>query len=460
MKSKLRAGAQCTVTFEGYDRDGLAVGPGPGGVTVCAAGGVRGERARVLIEHVSPHRALAWGRIEALELESRDRRRGLRVDHRCGGCSWAHLGGGAQREAKLGALREALAAQGVAGAGALSITPSPKPAGYRNRGKYVVGRKRGWVVLGGYQPRSHNVVSTLGCPVMAPAVDRAARALASCLDAKGDWPVYDEKQRTGLLRYAGVRANDREEVLVTLVVTETGDRPWAELAEALASRVEGLVGLTLDVNQTGGNVLFGGQGEVVWGRPELSDRYGPVTVRLSGHGFGQVNREVAAALYGDAARAALAPLSGAGAVRRIWDLFSGAGALTQTLAVCGGEAVEVLGVERDEEAVRAAAECAVEAGLGGCRFRAGDANQLLEALMEEPPDVVVLNPPRTGCRVELLAALVASQVRRVVYVSCSAETLARDLAVLKAAGFELTHLQGYDMLPMTPHLEVLAVLER
>jgi len=459
LKNQLRAGAQCTVTFEGYDRDGLAVGPGPGGVTVGAAGGIRGERARVVIEHVSPHRAQAWGRIEALEQESRDRRRGLRADHRCGGCSWAHLSGGAQREAKLAALREALAEHRVTIPEKLNITPSPKPAGYRNRGKYVVGQKRGWVVLGGYQPRSHNVVSTLGCPVMAPAVDRAARALAGCLD-KGNWPVYDEKQHTGLLRYAGVRANDKEDVLVTLVVAEIGDRPWVELAKFLAVRVDGLRGVTLDVNPTDGNVLFSGQSERLWGEPELQERYGPVTARLSGHGFGQVNREVAAALYEEASRAALAPLPGSGAVRRVWDLFSGAGALTQTLAARGGEGVEVLGVERDEAAVRASTECAAEAGLGGCRFRAGDANQMLESLMEEPPDVVVLNPPRTGCRQELLASLVASQVQRLVYLSCSGQTLARDLAVLCGAGFALTHLQGYDMLPMTPHLEVLAVVER
>jgi 23S rRNA (uracil1939-C5)-methyltransferase len=460
---------QRTVVFDRYGPDGLAVGDDADGVALHVDGALVGERARVEIEHVSPHQRQAWARLVALEEASPHRTRAPGAPgHRCGGCAWSHLDDPAQREAKEARLAAVVAVCGAPADGLPTplIVPSPRATGYRNRGKYVLARKHGQVVAGAYRPRSHDVASTLGCPVMDPAVDQAARALAAAL-AHRRWSIHDERQGRGLLRYAGIRANHRGEVLLTLVVSRPADRPWAELAQGLRQGIPGLVGVTLDVNPDPGNVLFSGRSERIWGAAELADRYGPAVVRLTGQGFGQVNREVATRLYDHAARAALAPLPGRSAPpARVLDLFCGAGALTQTLARLGAgapglQAPDLLGVERDEAAVRLAEAAARSAGLAQCRFQAGDANALLTDPRGAPvPETVVLNPPRAGCRPPLLAVLSARRVPRVVYVSCSPETLARDLAVLQQGGLGLRSLQGFDMLPQTPHLELVAVLER
>jgi len=466
---EIAKGKQCTVEFHGYGADGLAVGIGPGEVEVHVAGGIGGERARVQIEHVSQHHRQAWGRIVSMEEASPHRTRDHDAPgHRCGGCSWAHLDEVAQREAKEARLQSVVEACGPPARGMTTplVAPSPRQAGYRNRGKYVLARKHGQVVLGAYRPRSHEVGSTLGCPVIAPAVDETAQALATLLVHR-KWSIYDERQGRGLLRYVGIRVNHRREVLVTLVVSRLVERPWKKLVSGLRPKVDRLVGLTLDVNPDPGNVLFTGETEQIWGSSELVDRYGPAVVRLTGQGFGQVNRDVATLLYAHAAQATLAPLpGGAEPPARVWDLFCGAGALTQTLARLGtelqsGPGPDILGVERDEAAVRLAEGAARSAGLTNCRFEAGDANDLLSA--DDPgllPEAVVLNPPRTGCRPALLSALVAQRIPRVVYVSCSAETLIRDLAILQQGGLKLQSLRAFDMLPMTPHLELVAVLER
>jgi len=483
-------GLQCTVTFDRYGPDGLAVGAGPKGVDLHVDGGIRGERARVEIDHVSQHRRQGWARLVALEEASPHRTRDPDAPgHRCGGCSWSHLDAVAQKEAKEARLQEVVDACGLPARGLPSplVVPSPRPSAYRNRGKYVLARKHGQVVLGAFRPRSHEVASTLGCPVMAPVVDETARALASLL-AHRKWSIYDERQGRGLLRYAGIRANHRDEVLVTLVVSRLADRPWRNLALGLRHRVPSLAGLTLDVNPDPGNVLFSGQTERILGSAEVVDRYGPAVVRLTGQGFGQVNREVATLLYAHAAEAALAPLPAplpdqSRPPARVWDLFCGAGALTQILARRAAAPApapapetgpapgpdhdrdhargpDILGVERDEAVVRLAAGAAQSAGLTACRYEAGDANDLLAGPHRAAPEVVVVNPPRTGCRPALLAALVAQRVPRVVYVSCSAETLARDLKVLQEGGLRLQSLQGFDMLPLTPHLELVALVER
>ncbi len=467
MTDDMKNGTEHLVDLTGYDHDGLAVGE-VHGVSVHVAGGVVGEQALVEIEHVSPHQPRAWARLLAVDEPSPHRTREVDAPgHRCGGCSWSHLDAEAQREAKEARLKEVVDQRGAPakGLGVPLVVPSPRPAGYRNRGKYVLARKHGQVVLGGYRPRSHVVGSTLGCPVMAPAVDEAARALAASLGHR-QWSIFDERQGRGILRYAGIRTNQLAEVLVTLVVTRVADRPWKKLAQGLRRRIPGLKGLTLDVNPDPGNVLFSGQTERVWGSAELVDRYGDAVVRLTGEGFGQVNREVAALMYDHAAEAALQPLPGRTDVpNRVWDLFSGAGALTQTLARRvaarkGGRVPDILGVERDVAAVLLAEGAAESAGIESCRYKVGDANKMLEGSEGVLPEVVVLNPPRTGCRPGLLTALVEQRIPRVVYVSCSAETLTRDLAILQEGGLTLQSLQGFDMLPLTPHLELVAVLER
>jgi 23S rRNA (uracil1939-C5)-methyltransferase len=257
----------------------------------------------------------------------------------------------------------------------------------------------------------------------------------------------------------GVRASATGETLITLVAT-AAEGPWPVLAAALSARLPDLRGLTVDVNPGAGNAVFAGAERAVWGAPDLAETYGPVTVRLTGAGFGQVNRGQADALYADAARVALAPLPGGALPARIWDLFSGAGALALTVAQAAGPGgPTLLGIERDVAAVARARLAAAAQGLEGrCAFAAGDANAALADAVAAP-DVVILNPPRTGCRAGLLAALVPARVRRVIYVSCAPATLARDLAALLAAGYRLAAVTPYDMLPQTPHLEVLAVLE-
>ena len=192
----LRKGARLEVTFAGYDPDGRAVGCGPAGEEIHAPGGVAGETAQVVIEHVSPHRPVAWAKIQRLTHRSPDRAPSAPgAAHQCGGCPWSHLDYGAQLAAKAERLGPVIAlVDGVHLAEPL-VRPGA-PTGYRNRGKYVIARRGKSLSLGGYAPRSHRVISTLGCPVMAPEVDRVARALRRVLE-RSRLPVFDEKSGQG-----------------------------------------------------------------------------------------------------------------------------------------------------------------------------------------------------------------------------------------------------------------------
>jgi 23S rRNA (uracil1939-C5)-methyltransferase len=460
--SSIRPGDRLAIAATDLDAEGAGVGVTETGVAVHVPGLWPGETAQVVVEHRSPHRPVAWARLARLEhaAPGRVRRPGER-GHLCGGCLWSIQSYPAQvavKAARVARLAEALREAGAGPVRLGAFVPSPRETGYRSRGKFVVERLRGGPVLGAYRPRSHEVVRTVPCLVHEPAVARAARALERVIREvdrpEGSLPIH-----AGGLRYASVRANHAGEVLVTLVVGEDA-RPWADLAARLAAREPALVGVALDVNPDPGNVLFSGVTQALRGRVDLDERYGEVAVRLTGHGFGQANREVATRLYAHAADAALSPLAG-GRPGLLWDLFSGAGALTLTLAhQAAARTARLVGVEQDRDAVTRATAAAGRAGLGErVRFEVGDAHLALAPGGASPgPDVVVLDPPRTGCRPALLAALVGRRIPRVVYVSCDPGTLARDLDALHRNGYAVETLTGFDMLPQTPDVELLAGL--
>jgi 23S rRNA (uracil1939-C5)-methyltransferase len=115
-----------------------------------------------------------------------------------------------------------------------------------------------------------------------------------------------------------------------------------------------------------------------------------------------------------------------------------------------------------EAAVADAAKNARLNGIRNCQFEAGDAAELLAGFSEEKAeaDIVALNPPRKGCDEEVLRSCSSLKPKRIIYVSCSPTTLARDLNILKGLGYRTLEIQPVDMFPQTAHVENVALLER
>lgn len=176
--------------------------------------------------------------------------------------------------------------------------------------------------------------------------------------------------------------------------------------------------------------------------------------RVAAGGFWQVHREAPAVLV-EAVLDAVGPVEGA----RVVDLFSGAGLLTVPLAEAVGPGGSVLAVEGDRRAVKDARRNAH--GLTHVELVEGEvARTLLDRRGELAADVVVLDPPRQGAGRTVTAAVAASGAQRVVYVACDPAALGRDVGYLRSHGFELTAVRGFDLFPMTHHVECVAVLDR
>jgi 23S rRNA (uracil1939-C5)-methyltransferase len=121
----------------------------------------------------------------------------------------------------------------------------------------------------------------------------------------------------------------------------------------------------------------------------------------------------------------------------------------------------VVGIEFVEAAVADATENAALNRVGNCRFEAGDAAHLIDEIGEDGgADLIVLNPPRKGCEEKVLESVAAIKPARIIYVSCSPETLSRDLDILSRLGYRTLQVHPVDMFPQTIHVEDVALLER
>jgi 23S rRNA (uracil1939-C5)-methyltransferase len=294
-------------------------------------------------------------------------------------------------------------------------------------------------------------VTTLGCRVVEPPIDDAARRLAPLLERTG-LAAHDERARTGALRYALVRSNDRGQLLVAIVTT--GDAPPAPLrraAAALRRELPAVVGVIWVRNDARGGALLAPDQQTLAGARVIEQRVGPITLEVSIGAFFQINRAQAARIY-----ARVAELTGAGRGIEAVDLYCGVGGLALTLADRGAR---VLGIEREPEAVAAARRAAVHNRLAErARFEIGTADAV--ARLAGRPGLICVNPPRKGLDEPTRDALLALAPERIAYVSCAPDTLARDLAVLTAGGYRVERIAPYDLMPGTAQIETIALCRR
>jgi 23S rRNA (uracil1939-C5)-methyltransferase len=384
-----------------------------------------GELVQVRIEAVSRHHPRAHASLRSVLRGHSGRRRAPCLDHesrlgRCTGCALMELEEPAQREAKLGMLRDRFALQ------VDTIEAAPRQLGYRHSSKRValLDAKSGGPYLGSFAQGSHRPASMANCLVDHPALMRAFTAVEAHMRALAIVP-YDELLHTGDLRYVWAKTNG-EQVIVTLVTASQTTR-----AHELAAKLP-VDGVLHSVQSARSNALRGGPATLLRGDAEVSVALLDQAVDVGALGFVQPNPLVAAEAY----RMLTAHAGGALA----FDLYAGAGITTRILRT---KFHDVLACESQPES---AAALGVEPST-------------VEAFLRVPrqtPELVIANPPRKGLGADVCAALVKLGAPALHIMSCGPEGLARDLAAL--APYRLRALKAFDTLPQTPHVELVAQL--
>lgn len=338
-------------------------------------------------------------------------------------------------------------------------------SGFRNKAKLVVGGVPGDVTLGILGPDQRGV-DLRECLIQSPEIHAAIPAIAQLLEESGLAP-YNVPKRRGELKFVHVTSSPAGQLMLRFVVrsAHAADR-LTKLRSRLVALVPNIEAASINLLPEHKAVLEGDEERELIGS-SLTMQLGPIALHLLPRSFFQTNTAVARALYAQAAEwvAAARPAS-------LWDLYCGVGGFALHCAPAAGSGSGtcsasslgapdtpepvVTGVEISEAAVASAERSAREAAIDA-RFIAADATAFALGA-SEPPEMVIVNPPRRGIGEALAAWLESSGIDRVIYSSCNPASLARDLA--KMPSFSVRSARVFDMFPHTHHLEVMVLLER
>jgi len=323
-----------------------------------------------------------------------------------------------------------------------------RQAGFRNKAKMVVGGTVDEPTLG-ILDRDGRGVDLRGCGLHTPGIHDALPALADFVTRAGLTP-YDVPRRRGELKYLLLTESPDGELMLRFVLRS--QEPVARIRKHLPSlrdALPGLVMVSVNLQPEHKAVLEGDREILLTGQETLRMRVNEVDLHLRPQSFFQTNTEMAAALYRQG-REWVEEMSPAS----VWDLYCGVGGFALHCAAPGRN---VTGIETSVEAIASAELSRNEAGMHDVHFAAGDATAFALAA-ENAPDLVIVNPPRRGIGPELSGWLETSDVKDVVYSSCNAQSLARDLTAMPS--LVPTRGRVLDMFPNTGHYEVIVLLER
>ena len=362
------------------------------------------------------------------------------------------------------------------------VIPSPNQFAYRNKMEFSFGDAyfNGPLSLGMHKRGSfYDIVTVDGCQIIDEDMRCVLMETLAYFQKRGA-NYYHKMRHEGYLRHLLVRkAAKTGEILVDLVTssdarflqkdaTEPATEVQADTLEALESELlqgwskrlqevsyDGkLTGVLHTRNDRPADVVEDQGTRVLFGQAYFYEELLGLRFRITPFSFFQTNSLGAEKLYETARDFITAENADILEGKTVYDLYSGTGTIAQILAPVSGH---VIGVEIVEEAVEAAKKNALENGLTNCDFIAGDVLKVIDEI-EEKPDYIVLDPPRDGIHPKALDKIIAYGVDSMIYISCKPTSLARDLEVLQANGYQVKRICCCDMFAGTPHVETVVKL--
>ena len=391
---------------------------------------------------------------------------------KCGGCDYQGLSYEKQLKEKQEYVRKNVGEF----CRVLPIIGMEHPYHYRNKVHAVFDIAKGGTVISGvYKAGTHDVVNIDSCRIedeTADAIICDIRGLLRSFKIK----TYDEDTGYGLLRHVLVRRGFHSgEVMVVLVLGSPILPSKNNFVKALRKLHPEITTVVLNVNDKKTSMVLGEKETVIYGKGYIEDTLCSCTFRISPKSFYQVNPVQTEILYTKAIE--YAGLTGK---ERIVDAYCGIGTIG---LIAASKAKEVISVELNRDAVRDAVINAKRNDIKNVQFYNADAGQFMvemaeyrddqrkttwtasagagkKAIPDGTVDVVFMDPPRAGSDEAFLSSVVRLAPKRVVYISCNPETLARDLKYLTRHGYRARECQPVDLFPWTKHVETIVALHR
>lgn len=328
------------------------------------------------------------------------------------------------------------------------------PYGYRNKAQIPVREIHGKLTTGFYRKGTHTLIEIEDFVIQEPEIDQAIIIVRDILRKHG-LKAYDEDNHIGDIRHIIVRRGHFTEEIMIVLVTNNLILPHAqEIIKDIRQEIPEVISIVQNINTQKTNVILGKQAMVLYGQDYYTDELMNHTFKISHQSFYQVNSKQTEKLYQIATDYADLTKN-----ETVVDAYCGIGTMTLSLAEKAGK---VYGVDIVPQAIENAKTNATDNGIENVEFDIGDAGEWLVEKFQSglTVDAVVVDPPRKGLSKEFIDAVLEIQPERMVYVSCNPNTLARDIKMILAGGYELKRVQPVDMFPQTHHIESIALLEK
>ena len=302
------------------------------------------------------------------------------------------------------------------------------------------------VLAGLYGMNSHQLVNIDQCVVQHPKTNKAVGTVKKILQ-RLQIPIYNEKSKKGVVRTIVARFGIQTGELQIVLITATKELPKKEqIVDEIKKRLPEVKSLMQNINGEKTSLIFGRETLNLGGNDYIQETLGDLSFELSARTFFQLNPEQTVRLYNEVKKAA--ELTGK---EKVVDAYCGVGTIGLWVA---DKAAEIRGMDVIPESIEDAKKNAARHGIKHAKYVTGKAEVLLPKWTKEgwTPDVVIVDPPRTGLDGQLLDTILKVKPKKVVYVSCNPSTLAKDIQVLSKK-YKVEYMQPVDMFPQTSHVE-------
>ena len=372
------------------------------------------------------------------------------VSEKCGGCKWIDKEYAVQLKEKekwvKGLLEPFCKTEPIIG--------MEYPTHYRNKVHAVFGEDRKHNIISGiYEEGTHKIVPVDSCLIENEKADKIIVSIRELLKSFKIRP-YNEDTGYGLLRHVLIRTGHATgQIMVVLVLASPIMPSKNNFVKALLKLYPEITTIVVNVNNRGTSMVLGDKEQVIYGKGYIEDVLCGKTFRISPKSFYQVNPVQTEKLYGKALE--FADLQGN---ETVLDAYCGTGTIG---IIAGDKAGKVIGVELNGDAVKDAKENAKRNNVKNIQFYQNDAGKFLVEMAEQGAkvDVVLMDPPRSGSDEAFLGSVVQMKPKKVVYISCNPETMARDLKYLTKQGYKVKRAVGCDMFPFTSHVECVIMMQ-
>ena len=449
MKSRFQnvTGKCVDLSFEGKGVVKLSYG------TVFVDGLFPGEEAEIEIQY--KRAGSYFGKVHRLIKKSEDRIQPLcGVCTACGGCQFQQYTYPAQLKYKQNKVKDAFRRHLKKDVEVKETLGMANPYEYRNKIQVPIGRDpHGKIVSGFYRSGTHKIIPIEKCYIENP---KASKIISEFKKLIKDfhYEPYNEDTGYGLFRHILIRTSYHyEDVMVTLVTTRDEFKGKNNFVREFIKRCPNIKCIVQNINSRDTNVILGEKERILYGSGHIRDSILGVEFLISSKSFYQVNPEQVEVLYKKAIEAAEITSD-----EEVLDAYCGIGTIG---LIASKYAKHVIGIEIVKEAIIDAKKNAKLNKIENVEFICDDASKAFQRLLSKKHNIstVFVDPPRKGLDEQFVKTLLELKPKKIVYISCEPETLARDVALLSET-YNIESIQPVDMFPMTFHVETIVGLYR